>query len=435
MFELEEVVNPGARIKVIGIGGGGGNAINSMIASGITGVEFIAINTDMQALSTNLAPVKLQIGARLTKGLGAGSNPELGRDAAMEDASRIEEVLKGSDMVFITAGMGGGTGTGGAPVVAAIARDLGILTVGVVTKPFYYEGKRRIENALRGIEELKKQVDSLIVIPNDRIRLVAEKGMSLTKSFELVNDVLRHAVQGITDLILRPGLINLDFADLKTVLLGAGRAVMGMGTSSGRGSGVEAAKRAATNPLLEDTSILGARRVLLNITGGTELDMDSVNEICSFVYDSVHEEVHLIFGAIIDESLGENIKVTVVAADFEEVRNESKSGPTFTLATNVEEVSQKQDLTEPSLPIHNIASNKTPDILSSPLPSPSIPPHPHRITVRGAERILSKDLEEFELPRELLQYDHPLDIPAFMRRQEISIMNEVPQKKESGDEA
>lgn len=435
MFELEEVINPGARIKVIGIGGGGGNAINSMIASGITGVEFIAINTDMQALSTSLAPVKLQIGARLTKGLGAGSNPELGRDAAMEDASRIEEVLKGSDMVFITAGMGGGTGTGGAPVVAAIARDLGILTVGVVTKPFYYEGKRRIENALKGIEELKKQVDSLIVIPNDRIRLVAEKGMSLTKSFELVNDVLRHAVQGITDLILRPGLINLDFADLKTVLLGAGRAVMGMGASSGMGSGVEAAKMAATNPLLEDTSILGARRVLLNITGGTELDMDSVNEICSFVYDSVHEEVHLIFGAIIDESLGENIKVTIVAADFEEVRNESKSGPTFTLATNVEEVSQKQDLTEPSLPIHNIASNKTSDILSSPLLSPSIPPHPHRMTVRGAERILSKDLEEFELPRELLQYDHPLDIPAFMRRQEISIMNEVPQKKESGDEA
>ncbi len=416
MFELEELIEGGARIKVIGIGGGGGNAINSMISSGITGVEFIAINTDTQALSLSLAPLKLQIGSRITKGLGAGSNPQLGRDAAMEDASRIEEVLKGADMVFITAGMGGGTGTGGAPVVAAIAKDLGILTVAIVTKPFYYEGKKRLDNALNGIEELKKNVDSIIVIPNDRIRLIAQKGMSLTKSFELVNDVLRQAVQGITDLILKPGLINLDFADVRTVLSGAGRAVMGVGMASGKGSGIEAAKRAIMNPLLEESKIEGARRVLLNITGGPDMDIDSVNDACSFIYDAVHEDVHLIFGAIIDESMEESIKVTIVAGDYDpEVKSDSPEifkDRRFTETLNVEGDGKDTFLTEDS-PIlkHMEQTRKSDDFHEAAGPSPH---KPSGINY-GARRVLSKSLDGFDLPRELLQYDDPLDIPAFMR--------------------
>ncbi len=396
MFELEEFPDTNARIKVVGIGGGGGNAINSMIRSGITGVDFIAINTDAQALSLCLAPVKMQVGARLTKGLGAGSNPDLGRSATMEDATRIEEVLKGADMVFVTAGMGGGTGTGGAPVVAAIARELGILTVAIVTRPFYYEGRRRIENALKGIEELKRHVDSLIVIPNDRIKLVAEKGMSLTKAFELVNDVLRQAVQGITDLILKPGLINLDFADLRTVLSGAGRAVIGMGMASGKNCGIEAAKRAITNPLLEDGDIEGARRVLLNITGGPDMDMDAVNEACSFIYETTAEDVHLIFGTVIDETMRDAIKVTVVAADYSSL----KEGPQ-------EKIIIKQEKKE----------------VSEPLPCEKRGEGISR-NLRGAERILSKSLQDFELPKELFQYDDPVDIPAFIRKDNDEVIEE-----------
>ncbi len=387
MFELEELTEMRARIKVIGVGGGGGNAVNSMISSGITGVDFVTINTDTQALSLSLAPLKMQIGARVTKGLGAGSNPELGRAAAMEDSSRIEEILKGSDMVFITAGMGGGTGTGGAPVIAAIARELGILTVAVVTKPFYYEGKKRIENALKGIEELKKNVDSIILIPNDRIKMVAERGMSLTKAFELVNDVLRQAVQGITDLILKPGLINLDFADVKTVLSGAGRAVMGIGIASGKNSGIEAAKRAVTNPLLEDADIKGARRVLLNITGGPDLDIDTVNEACSFIYDAVHNDVHLIFGAVIDENLTNTVKVTIVAADYSgEIDKQFDKVKQVSMIKN-EELGLKRPLKEES-------------------------------KILGAKRVLSKSLDNFDLPQELFRYDDPIDLPTFIRKGE-----------------
>jgi len=387
MFELEELTEMRARIKVIGVGGGGGNAINSMISSGITGVDFVAINTDTQALSLSLAPLKMQIGARVTKGLGAGSNPELGRAAAMEDSSRIEEILKGSDMVFITAGMGGGTGTGGAPVIAAIARELGILTVAVVTKPFYYEGKKRIENALKGIEELKKNVDSIILIPNDRIKMVAERGMSLTKAFELVNDVLRQAVQGITDLILKPGLINLDFADVKTILSGSGRAVMGIGVASGKNSGIEAARRAVTNPLLEDADIKGARRVLLNITGGPDLDIDTVNEVCSFIYDAVHDDVHLIFGAVIDENLNNTVKVTIVATDY--------SGEGDKQFDKVKEISM----------IKNEESGLKRSVKEE-------------SRILGAKRVLSKSLDNFDLPQELFRYDDPIDLPTFIRNVE-----------------
>jgi cell division protein FtsZ len=411
MFELEELIDTRARIKVIGVGGGGGNAVNSMIMSGITGVDFIAINTDTQDLSLSLAPHKLQIGARVTKGLGAGSNPELGRAAAMEDSSRIEEILKGADMVFITAGMGGGTGTGGAPVVAAIAKELGILTVGIVTKPFFYEGKRRIENAQKGIEELKKNVDSIIVIPNDRIRLVAEKGMSLRGAFELVNDVLRQAIQGITDLILKPGLINLDFADVRTILMNSGRAVMGIGSASGRNSGLEAARRAVTNPLIENTDITGARRVLLNITGGPDMEMESVNEACSFIYDTVHNDVHLIFGAIIDEAMGDSIRITIIATDYPETRDSMEKG-------SVEErpekgPSEKRQLQELKKEVlENSTITSTPQTITFTTTSS----HNKDIQRRGAQRVLSKALDSFDLPRELFQYDDPVDLPAFMRK-------------------
>ncbi|MEK7197598.1 MAG: cell division protein FtsZ, partial [Nitrospirota bacterium] len=257
MFEMEEVRGQGASIKVIGLGGAGGNAVNNMIASNLHGVEFIAVNTDSQVLETSLAPIKVQIGLELTKGLGAGSNPEIGKEAALEDKEAIAECLRGSDMVFITAGMGGGTGTGASPVVAGIARELGALTVAIVTKPFFYEGRKRAINADIGMKELQKYVDALIVIPNDRIGLVVEKGTPMLKSFAVANDVLRQAVQGISDLIFIPGLINLDFADIKTIMADAGRAVMGVGLGRGENGALEAAKKAISNPLLENSSIEG----------------------------------------------------------------------------------------------------------------------------------------------------------------------------------
>jgi cell division protein FtsZ len=296
MFEIEEVRGQKAKIKVVGVGGAGGNAINNMIASNLYGVEFIAINTDLQVLETSLAPVKVQIGASLTRGLGAGSNPKIGREAAFEDRAAIVEALEGADMVFVTAGMGGGTGTGAGPVIAGTAKELGAITVAVITKPFFYEGKMRFLNAEEGIKEMKKYVDTFIVIPNDKIALVVEKGTPLLKSFSLANDVLRMAVQSISDIILTPGLINVDFADVRTIIEDKGRGVMGSGLGRGEGGALEAAKKAISNPLLEDSSIEGAKGVLINITGGLQISLDDVKEAASFVYDSAHDEVNLIFG-------------------------------------------------------------------------------------------------------------------------------------------
>ncbi len=320
MFEIEEVKGQKAKMKVVGVGGAGGNAINNMIASNLHGVEFIAINTDMQALESSLEPVKVQIGADLTSGLGAGSNPQIGREAALEDRTAIAESLEGSDMVFITAGMGGGTGTGAGPVIAATAKELGALTVTVITKPFFYEGKIKALNAEEGIKELKKYVDTLIVIPNDRIGLVVEKGTPLLRSFAVANDVLKQAVQGISDIILIPGLINVDFADVRTIIEDKGSGVMGSGIGKGEGGALDAAKKAISNPLIEGSSIEGARGILINITGGLELSLDAVQEAASFIYDSAAEEVNLIFGAVIDPDMGEEVKVTVIATGFNEQR-------------------------------------------------------------------------------------------------------------------
>jgi cell division protein FtsZ len=383
MFEIEEVKGQNAKIKVIGVGGAGGNAINNMIASNLQGVEFVAVNTDLQVLETSLATIKVQIGKDLTRGLGAGSDPQIGREAAIEDRNTIIEVLEGADMVFVTAGMGGGTGTGAGPVIAGIAKELGALTVAVITKPFFYEGKKRILNAEEGIKEMKKYVDTFIVIPNDKIALVVEKGTPLLKSFAVANEVLKMAVQSISDIILTPGLINVDFADVKTIIENKGRGVMGSGFGRGEGGALEAAKKAITNPLLEEPSIEGATGVLLNITGGLQLSLDDVKEAASFVFDSAHDEVNLIFGAVVDPDLDDEVRVTVIATGFNE---------------------EKERVELPHIkkwsPVRETLNLK----------------------LKASNRFLTKSLESVYAPdlttssTDFMNYEDPLDIPAFLRK-------------------
>lgn len=385
MFEIEELREQTAKIRVIGVGGAGGNAVNNMIAANLKGIDFIAINTDLQVLETSLAPQKIQIGADLTRGLGAGSNPDIGRQAALHDYDAIAERLQGSDMVFITAGMGGGTGTGASSVVASIARELGALTVAVITKPFFYEGKKRLMNAEEGIKELRQHVDTIIVIPNDRISLVVDKGTPLLKSFTVANNVLRQAVQGISDLILTPGLINLDFADVKTVIEDSGRAVIGIGSGNGEAGAVDAAKKAISNPLLEDSSVEGARGILVNITGGIELSLSAVQEATGLIYDSAHEDVNIIFGAVIDSDMTDEVRITVIATGFEPKKEK----------VVLEDV--KTWRPKPSLQLKAKAQHT------------------------GAERVLSKTLKGVSsepLPTELMSYDDPYDMPPYLRKSE-----------------
>jgi cell division protein FtsZ len=327
MFEIVEQENLKARIKVIGIGGGGGNAVNTMIGSKFSGVDFIVANTDAQSLDASPAPVKIQLGATVTKGLGAGANPEIGRRAAMEDEETIKEYFAGSDMIFITAGMGGGTGTGGAPVVARLAREAGALTVGVVTKPFIFEGKKRMRQAEEGIEHLKQNVDTLIVIPNQRLLSIAAKTTTMLEAFHRADDVLLQAVRGISDLIITPGLINLDFADIRTVMAEMGLALMGAASASGENRAIEAAQKAISSPLLEDISIQGARGLLINITGGSDLCLHEVNEAASMIQEEAHEEANIIFGSVIDETMTDEIRITVIATGFGEDREERKQVP------------------------------------------------------------------------------------------------------------
>ena len=305
-----------ATIKVIGVGGAGNNAVNRMVDSGIKGVEFITVNTDRQALMLSKAPSKIQIGEKITRGLGAGANPDIGAQAAEESKSEIAEALRGADMVFVTAGMGGGTGTGAAPIVAAAAKEMGILTIGVVTKPFTFEGKKRLSQAERGIESLKGKVDTLVVIPNDKLLQIIDRKTSIVEAFKMADDVLRQGVQGISDLIAVPGLVNLDFADVKTIMLNTGMAHMGVGRASGENRAEDAAKQAVQSPMLE-TSIEGARGVIINITGGTNLGLHEVNTAAEFIQRSVDPEANIIFGAVIDESLDEDIIITVIATGFE----------------------------------------------------------------------------------------------------------------------
>ena len=316
MLDFDVEMEQFAQIKVIGVGGGGNNAINRMVEGGLKGVEFLAVNTDKQALFFSKANMKIQIGDKLTKGLGAGSDPDIGQKAAEENRDEIAEALKGSDMVFVTAGMGGGTGTGAAPVVAAVAKELGILTVGVVTKPFTFEGRKRMVQAEKGIAQLKENVDTLIIIPNDRLLQVIQKNTSMVEAFKMADDILRQGVQGISDLIAVPGLVNLDFADVKTIMLNTGIAHMGTGRATGENRAEEAAKQAVHSPLLE-TSIEGARGVLLNITGGSDLGLLEVNAAAELVQKSADPEANIIFGAVIDESLNDELLITVIATGFD----------------------------------------------------------------------------------------------------------------------
>jgi cell division protein FtsZ len=316
-LRLEEEANAaGARIKVIGVGGGGGNAVNRMVRSGLDGVEFIVANTDMQALRSNAAPVKLQIGSKLTKGLGAGADPNVGRAAALEDTEKIIQALDGADMIFVTTGMGGGTGTGAAPVIASLASELGALTIAVVTKPFKFEGKKRQSQADYGLDALRDCVDTIITIPNERLLTIIDRTTPMTDAFATADDVLRQAIQGISDLILVPGLINLDFADVKTIMAGMGFAMMGTGIAEGQDRAMEAARRAISSPLLEGASVNGSRGVIINVTGGPDLSLVEVSEASSIVQEAAHEDANIIFGAVVDPALKGKVKITVIATGF-----------------------------------------------------------------------------------------------------------------------
>ena len=386
MFELMETYPQNAVIKVIGVGGGGGNAVQHMLSSNIEGVDFICANTDAQALRTCSVSTTLQLGANITKGLGAGANPEIGRQAAMEDRDRIQEVLEGSDMVFITAGMGGGTGTGGAPVVAQLAREMGILTVAVVTKPFPFEGRKRMELALQGIRELSESVDSLITIPNDKLLAVLGKGAGLLDAFKAANDVLLNAVQGIAELITRPGLINVDFADVRTVMSEMGLAMMGTGRAVGNGRAREAAEAAIASPLLENVDLSGARGLLVNITSGMDISIGEFDEVGSTIKELASEDAKVVVGAVIDPEMENELRVTVVATGIGQVT---------------------QATTAPS----EIPSVKL--VQKSPAPSESESGSRYERPSHGRQKTGS---EGFGGDRTDGDFDL-LDIPAFLRRQ------------------
>jgi cell division protein FtsZ len=371
----------GACIKVIGVGGGGGNAVNRMIQARMEGVEFIAANTDVQALKSSQAPVKLQIGVRLTSGLGAGANPDVGRRAALEDSEKIIEALEGADMVFVTAGLGGGTGTGAAPVIASLASEMGILTVAVVTCPFVFEGKRRLQQAERGLKELLESVDTMIVIPNEKLLAVA-KDAGFFESFRIADDVLRQGVQGISDIIAIPGIINRDFADVKTTMAGMGHAVMGTAVRSGENRALEAAQAAMASPLLEEGAIDGARGILINITGSSSLKLSEVNEASSLIQSAAHEDANIIFGAVLDENMGEDVKITVIATGFRDQLPERRA--------RMLSVEDEPVVSEPtdSVPVASVPL-VAPDnwLLDSAAPVPA----------SAAPRFLSQDEDEKEL--------------------------------------
>lgn len=343
MFSFQEDVLSPVRIKVIGIGGAGCNAINTMITSGLSRVDFIASNTDLQALDRSLAPYKIQLGPDRTRGLGAGAKPEIGRDAALESREHIRECIDGADMVFVTAGMGGGTGTGAAPIVASIAREMGILTVGVVTKPFQYEGQRRHKHAEEGIRELRRHVDTLLIIPNQRLLGIVDKATPLLEAFKVADDVLRQAIQGIADVITTTGHVNVDFADVRTVMSHTGRAVMGMGVAQGQNRAIEAAQKAMCSPLLEEGSVEGARGVLLNITGGPSMSLHEIEEAASIIQQTADPEANIIVGQVINPDIGEELIITVIATGFERDENPAIAG------TEAERVPNR--LTKPIQPV------------------------------------------------------------------------------------
>lgn len=403
MFEIvEKNTALGARIKVIGVGGGGTNAISTMISLGLNGVEFIAANTDAQALEANSAPTHIQLGTELTKGLGAGANPDIGKKAAIEDSSKIAEALYGSDMVFVTAGMGGGTGTGGAPVIANIAKEAGALTVGVVTKPFNFEGKKRKKHADRGIHELKEAVDTLICIPNQRLLYIANETTTMLDCFKKADEVLYQAVKGISDLINIRGLINLDFADVRTVMSSKGLALMGTGSATGENRAIEAARKAISSPLLEDVSINGATGIIINITGGPDLTLFEVNEASSLITEEAHEDAEIIFGSVIDENLKDEVRVTVIATGFNPI-----------IQDRIEE-----SMTRPVTEEQAAAMSTAPATETHPEPSAvtaNVPPQVQRKELLSADLKSAKQLAR-EIGRKFFETEE-YDIPTFLRRQ------------------
>src|SRR5271163_4737621 len=384
----EEATN-GAKIKVIGVGGGGSNAVNRMIRAKVEGVEFIAANTDLQALKLSQAPVKLQLGAKLTKGLGAGANPEVGRKAALEDTEKILEALDGADMVFVTAGLGGGTGSGAAPVVANLASELGALTVAVATKPFAFEGKRRMEQAEQALAELIGCVDTVIVIPNERLMDCVEHGTSFFEAFRIADDILRQAVQGISDIITIPGIINRDFADVKTIMSGQGYAVMGTAVASGSNRAIDAANRAISSPLLEDNSIQGAQGILINISGSNSLTLHEVHEASSVIQRAAHENANIIFGAVQDDNMKDSLKITVIAAGFKEANKKNVQPRPSAIAKSW---NSAPEATEP-------------------------PPQPVQQQLPNVVHQVNENVRDVsrEVSREVASDD--LDVPTFMRRQ------------------
>ncbi len=405
-LRLEEDRRAGARIKVVGVGGGGSNAVARMVSSGFEGVEFIVANTDLQALQNNPAPVKIQIGSKLTKGLGAGADPDVGRQAALEDTDKLIQALDGADMVFVTTGLGGGTGTGAAPVVASLASELGALTIAVVTKPFKFEGRRRQMQSEAGLESLRECVDTVITIPNERLLTIIERKTTLNEAFVTADDVLRQAIQGISDLIIVPGLINLDFADVKTIMAGMGLAMMGTGVADGDSRAVDAARRAISSPLLEGASVNGARGVIINVTGGPDLSLLEVSEASTIIQEAAHEDANIIFGAVVDKQLEGRVKITVIATGFDRpVAREPMATPSQTPV----DLAHYNTRSRPQDPATSIAVPSMSVPVRPPLARrPSIDmPQPMAMAAGAENQVMGVGDEP----------PSPLDVPAFLRRQ------------------
>jgi cell division protein FtsZ len=397
----EDVVRTGARIKVIGVGGGGGNAVNRMVQTGFGDVEFIVANTDQQALVHNLAPVKVQIGAQLTKGLGAGADPDVGREAALEDTDKLCEVLTGADLVFVTTGLGGGTGTGAAPVIASLANQMGALTVAVVTRPFTFEGRKRAMQAEAGLRELADAVDTMITIPNERLLSTVDRSTSMSQAFATADDVLRQAIQGISDLILVPGLINLDFADVKTIMSRMGLAIMGTGIASGEDRARIAATAAVSSPLLEDACVNGARGVIINVTGGPDLTLSEVSEASEIIHSAAHEDANIIFGAVVDEKMEGQVKITVIATGFDRERVQASPAAQASKTTPVDMTAYAAVKVQPEERLVVTGSNGSRVVIARRPPVADLPVLPLGDAAEGA-------------PAD--EDSSPLDVPAFLRR-------------------
>jgi cell division protein FtsZ len=406
-LKLADEIRAGARIKVVGVGGGGGNAVNRMVQVGLEGVEFIVANTDLQALQNNAAPVKIQIGSKLTKGLGAGADPNVGREAALEDTDSLIQALTGADMVFVTTGLGGGTGTGAAPVIASLACELGALTIAVVTKPFKFEGKKRLLQADRGLAALRECVDTIITIPNERLLTIVERSTTLPEAFSTADDVLRQAIQGISDLILVPGLINLDFADVKTIMSGMGLAMMGTGVCSGENRTIDAARAAISSPLLEGASVDGARGVIINVTGGHDMSLMEVNEASLLIQEAAHEDANIIFGAVVDPKLEGRVKVTVIATGFD-VASRPVPAPVSQTPVDLQQYTAhlKEKTEAPAMDLARMPISRRPslDLASVTPPSPVPVPVEAEATVADSGDIDLEALSAF-------------DVPAFLRRE------------------